>query len=149
MSYWGSHLCSECAEHFYQEEILDFYMLCSVSTEIILYMYVCVCIYIYMFFFIFLNWSISLTDLQELNLPFLIQNILRYDVFDTQLLAPMLKYLPTMQETRVQSLGWEDLLERNGNHFSILAWKVPWTEEPGRLQSMGSQRVRHDWVTKK
>ena len=83
--------------------------------------YVCVCVYIYIFFFSFLNWSISLTDLQELNLPFLIQNILRYDVFDTQLLAPMLKYLPTRQETRGQSLGWEDLLERNGSHFSILA----------------------------
>ena len=49
-----------------------------------------------------------------------------------------------MQETWVQSLGWEDPL---AVHSSILAWRIPWTEEPGRLQSMGSQRVRHNWVT--
>ena len=55
------------------------------------------------------------------------------------------KHLLTMQETRVQSLGWEDLLEKEmATHSSILAWKIPWTEEPGRLQSMGSQRVRQD-----
>ena len=48
-------------------------------------------------------------------------------------------------ETRVQSLGPEDLLEKEmATHSSILAWKIPWTEEPGGLQSMGSQRVRHD-----
>ena len=53
-----------------------------------------------------------------------------------------------MQETRVQSLGSEDLLEKEmATHSSILAWKIPWTVEPGRLQSMGSQRVRHDWAT--
>ena len=57
----------------------------------------------------------------------------------------MVKNLPTMQETRVQSLGQEDLLEKEmATHSSILAWKIPWTEEPGRLQSMGSQRVRHN-----
>ena len=50
-----------------------------------------------------------------------------------------------MQETRVQSLGWEDPLEMEmATHSSILAWIIPWTEEPGRLQSMGSQRVKHD-----
>ena len=50
-----------------------------------------------------------------------------------------------MQETLVQSLGREDLLEKEmATHSSVLAWKIPWTEEPGRLQSMGSQRVRHD-----
>ena len=55
----------------------------------------------------------------------------------------MVKCLPTTQKTRVQSLGWEDLLEKEmATHSSILAWKIPWTEEPGRLQSMGSQRVR-------
>ena len=49
------------------------------------------------------------------------------------------------RETQVQSLGWEDLLEKEmATHSSILAWKIPWTERPGRLQSMGSQRVRHD-----
>ena len=58
------------------------------------------------------------------------------------------KRLLTVQETRVQSLGREDLLEKEmATHSSILAWKIPRTEKPGRLQSMGSQRVRHDWVT--
>ena len=53
-----------------------------------------------------------------------------------------------MRETRVQSLGWEGLLEKEiAIHSSILAWKIPWKEESGRLQSMGSQRVRHDWAT--
>ena len=57
----------------------------------------------------------------------------------------MVKRLPTMQETRVQSLGWEDLLEKEmATHSSILAWKIPWTGEPGKLQSMGLQRVGHD-----
>ena len=52
----------------------------------------------------------------------------------------MVKRLPTMSETGVQSLGWEDLLEKEtATHSSILAWKIPWTEETGRLQSMGSQ----------
>ena len=54
------------------------------------------------------------------------------------------KHLPTMRETRVQSLGQEDPLEKEmATHSSTLAWKIPWTEEPGRLQSMGSQRVGH------
>ena len=54
-----------------------------------------------------------------------------------------------MQKTWVQSLGLEDPLEKGmGAHSSILAWIIPWTEEPGRLQSMGSQRVRHDLATK-
>jgi len=57
----------------------------------------------------------------------------------------MVKHLSTMQETWVQSLGGEDLLEKEmATHSSILAWKTPWTEEPGRLQSVVSQRVRHD-----
>ena len=59
--------------------------------------------------------------------------------------AQMVKHLSAMQETRVQSLGWEDPLEKEmAAHSSILAWKIPWTAEPGRLPSMGSQRVRHD-----
>ena len=54
-----------------------------------------------------------------------------------------------MQEIRVHSLDWEDLLdEEMATHSSILAWKIPWTEEPGGLQSMGSQTVGHDWVVK-
>ena len=57
----------------------------------------------------------------------------------------MVKHLPTMRETQVQSLGGEDLLEKEmSTHSSILAWKFPWMEDPGRLQSMGSQRVRLD-----
>ena len=71
----------------------------------------------------------------------------------------MVKRLPTMRETRVQSLSLEDLLEKEmathssllekemATHSSILAWKTPWTEEPGRLQSIGSQGVGHDCVT--
>ena len=60
----------------------------------------------------------------------------------------MVKHLPTTRETRVQSLGWEDPLEKEmATHSSILAWRIPWMEEPGRLQSMGSQRVGHEWVT--
>ena len=57
----------------------------------------------------------------------------------------MVKRLPTIRETWVQSLGQEDLLEKEmATHSSILAWKIPWMEEPGGLQSMGSQRVRHN-----
>ena len=60
-------------------------------------------------------------------------------------MAQKIKRLSTMQETRVQSLGWEDPLEKEmAIHSSTIAWKIPWTEEPGRLQSMGSQRVGHD-----
>ena len=50
------------------------------------------------------------------------------------------------QEMPVQSLGWEDLEEEMATHSSILAWRLPWTEEPGGLQSMESQTVRHDWA---
>ena len=57
----------------------------------------------------------------------------------------MVKRLPTMRETWVRSLGWDDLLEKEmATHSSILAWRIPQTEEHGRLQSVGSQRVRHD-----
>ena len=64
------------------------------------------------------------------------------------LVAQMVKNLPTMQETTVQSLGQEDPLEKGmATHFSILAWRMPRTEEPGELQSMGSQRTGHSWVT--
>ena len=60
-------------------------------------------------------------------------------------MAQTVKCLPTMQETWVQSLGREDLLEKEmASHSSILAWKIPWMEEPDRLQSMESQRVGHD-----
>ena len=61
------------------------------------------------------------------------------------LVAQTVKNLPAMQETWVQSLGWEDPLEEEmAIHSSILAWRIPWTEKSGGLQSTGSQRVRHD-----
>ena len=60
-------------------------------------------------------------------------------------MAQTVKNLLAMQETWVGSLGWEDPLEKGkATHSNILAWRIPWTEEPGRLQSMESQRVRHD-----
>ena len=68
-----------------------------------------------------------------------------YAFFVASLVAQTVKSLRAMQETRVQSLGQEDLLEEEiATHSSNLAWKIPWMEEPGGLQSMGSQRVRHD-----
>ena len=64
------------------------------------------------------------------------------------LVAQLVKNLPAMQETWVQSLGWEDPLEKGtAAHSSILAWRIPWTEEAGGLRSRGSQKVRHNWVT--
>ena len=66
----------------------------------------------------------------------------------TSLVAQTVKHPPTMWETWVQSLGWDDLLEKEmATHSSILAWKIPWMEEPGRLQSMGLQRGGHNWAT--
>ena len=75
--------------------------------------------------------------------------ILLYSKTKTSLVAQTVKCPPTMWETRIQSLGWEDLLVKGmATHSNILAWRIPWTEEPdgysSRLQSMGSQRVRHD-----
>ena len=68
-------------------------------------------------------------------------NIIRF----RSLVAQRIKRLPAMRETRVQSLGWEDPLEKEmATDSSILAWRIPWTEEPGGLQSMGSQRVGHN-----
>ena len=61
------------------------------------------------------------------------------------LVAQLVKNPPAMGETWVRSLGWEDPLEKEkAAHSSILAWRIPWIEEPGRLQSMGLERVRHD-----
>ena len=70
-------------------------------------------------------------------------------IFQIKLVAQMVKNLPAMQEMRVWSLGWKDPLEKEmTTHSSILAWRIPWAEEPGRLQSMRSQRIRHNWATK-
>ena len=66
----------------------------------------------------------------------------------TSLVAQTVKRQPAMWETRLRSLGREDPLEKEiATHSSTLAWKIPWTEEPGRLQSMGSQKVGHDLAT--
>ena len=66
-------------------------------------------------------------------------------LIDTSLVAHMVKNLPEIREAGVQSLVWEDPLEKGkATHSSILAWGIPWTEEPGRLLSMESQRVRHN-----
>ena len=63
----------------------------------------------------------------------------------TSLVAQMVKCPPTMRETRVRSLGWEDPLEKEmTTHSGTLAWRIPWMKEPGGLQSMGLQRVRHE-----
>ena len=81
----------------------------------------------------------------HLNAEF--QIIARRDkkTFWTSLVAQRLKCLPGMQETRVRSLGQEDPLEKEmATHSSTIAWRIPWREEPGRLQSMGLQRVRRD-----
>ena len=83
------------------------------------------------------------------NVFCLILALLTLDMYKwTSLVAQTVKRLSTMWETRVQSLGWEDPLEKEmAVHSRTIAWKIPWTEEPGRLQSMGSQIVGHDWTT--
>ena len=71
-------------------------------------------------------------------------SLITYHIRDS-LVAQSVKNLPAVQETRVRSLDWEDPLEKEmATHSSILAWKISWTEEPGGLQSLGSQRVGHD-----
>ena len=68
-----------------------------------------------------------------------------YSVTRTSIIAEMVKNLPVMRVTWVQSLGWEDPLEKGmATHSSILAWRIPWIEEPGGIRSMGSQRARQD-----
>jgi len=62
-----------------------------------------------------------------------------------EMVAQLVKNPPAMQETPVQSQSWKDPLEEGmATHINILAWRIPWTEEPGQLQTMGSQRFRHD-----
>ena len=91
----------------------------------------------------FLKQTINLLILLDKNFPG-ISLVVQW----TSLVAQLVKHLPTMWETRVRSLGREDPLEKEmATHSSTLAWKIPWTEEPGRLQSMGLQRVGHNWAT--
>ena len=79
---------------------------------------------------------------------FLTQELNRSLLHYASLVAQRLKHLPAMRETHVRSLGQEDPLEKEmATHSTILAWRIPWTEDPGRLQSTEFQRVGHDWAT--
>ena len=81
----------------------------------------------------------------SISLPTFIMEMYVYIHKWASLVAQVIKNSPAVQETWVRSLAWEDLLEEDmAIHSSNLAWKIPWTEEPGGLQSMGSKRVRHD-----
>ena len=95
------------------------------------------------------SYPFSLTSKLRSLCPILSTQIaLFYPLRGPSLVAQSVKDMPVVQETRVRSLGWEDPLEKEmATHSRILAWTIPWTEEPGGLQSMGSQRVRHDWAT--
>ena len=89
-----------------------------------------------------LCWKIKLI----LNLYF--PQLFHINFWTASLVAQMVKYLPAMWETRVRFLGQEGPLEKEmAIHFSTLAWKITWMEEPDRLQSMGSQKVEHNWAT--
>ena len=94
----------------------------------------------------FINWIMWLSysaEYQFWKLCSMCQNLFMVG----SLVAQTVKCLPTMRETQVRSLGGEDPLKMEmATHSSTLAWKIPW-EEPGRLQSMGSQRIGHDWAT--
>ena len=70
---------------------------------------------------------------------------MKFFQYQASLVAQMVKNVPAVKETQVQSMGWEDPMEKEmAPHSSILAWEIPWTEEPGKLRSMGSQRIGHD-----
>ena len=88
----------------------------------------------------------DLLEAEESSEPICLISFLDSNLFSScSLVAQRLKLLPAMRETPVRSLGWEDPLEKEmATHSSILAWRIPWWEEPGRLQSMDLQRVRHD-----
>ena len=108
----------------------------NMKKNVNIYIYICLCV---------CNWI----TLQSVHLK-LTQNCkwTTPHLKRASLVAQMVKRLPTMRETLVRSLGREDPLEKEmATHSSTLAWKIPWMEEPGRQQSMGSQRVGHDWET--
>ena len=102
--------------------------------------------FVFLLFFVFVSsWSQNL-NMQSCNFffPFWISN---HD--HASLVIQKVKNLPITQETQVPSQGREVPLEKEmATHSSILAWRIPWTEDPGRQQSMGSQRIEHDWATK-
>ena len=96
------------------------------------------------------NWSTHSAWFRDRRILLWLSNSSQIFAYHPQasLVAQMAKRLPATQETQVQSMGREDPLEKEmATHSSILAWKSPWTEEPSRLQSMGLQRVGHDWAT--
>ena len=87
----------------------------------------------------------SRTRLSDFTFTFTFHTYKNLHIIIKSLVAQKLKCLPAMRETWVRSLGWEDPLEKEmATHSSILAWRIPWTEEPAELQSTGSQRVGHD-----
>ena len=96
----------------------------------------------------FFNLSLNLAIRSSWSEPQLVPGLVLVTVIEPLpgfLVAQTGKCLPAIRETWVRSLGWEDPLEKEmATHSSTLAWKIPWTEDPGGLQSMGSQRVRHD-----
>ena len=123
---WDKSIWAVCIIFLY---IVKFYLL-MFHCE---FLYQCSCeILLYSFLVMSLFWYEGNSDFIELaSLGLLI-----------------VKNLPAMKETQVWSLDREDSLEKGmGIHSSILAWRIPWTEKPGGLQSLGWQRVRHDWVT--
>ena len=88
----------------------------------------------------------SWTRLKQLSTQGMLISCFRYSL--SSLVAQTVKHLSTMRETRVRSLDWEDPLEKElAIHSRTIAWKIPWTEEPRRLQYMGSQRIGHNWAT--
>ena len=92
-----------------------------------------------------IHWEINPNDS---NFSAILLSYLHCLPVSASLVAQSIKNLPAVQETRVRSLGWEDpLVKEMATHSSILAWKISGTQEPGGLQSMGSQRVWHDWAT--
>ena len=95
-------------------------------------------LFLQLFFFVHLNYKCQLgTDANSIC-----------PEYRDSLVTQTVKSLPAVQETQVLSLGQEDPVEKEmATCFSILTWKIPWTEEPGGLQSIGSQKVRHDWAT--
>ena len=107
------------------------------------------------------HWFTHILSLSSLFLSLFILSSFSFDIIHSavtvwlsfsslwaSLVAQTVKIPPAMQETLVQSLVWEDPLEKGmATHSNILAWRIPWTERPGGLQSMGSQKVGHDWAT--
>ena len=98
--------------------------------------------------YVHITFFLSIHPLVDTWAAFIFGFLFNASVNRASLVAQMVKHLPAMRETWVRSLGRKDPLEKEmATHSSTLAWKIPWKEDPGRLQSMGSQRVRHDWAT--